>query len=80
MWLSSLNGQILHSLSELVSGLNQVIDIYSSIRLYVCWNRQDGELKPNVCAEMLLLSNYRINEEMYMMPNLLQVEFWIVVE
>ena len=27
MWLSSLNGQILHSLSELVSGLNQVIDI-----------------------------------------------------
>ena len=31
MWLSSQNGQILHSLSELVSGLNQVIDIYSSI-------------------------------------------------
>ena len=35
MWLSSQNGQILYSLSELVSGLNQVIDIYSSIRFYV---------------------------------------------
>ena len=57
MWLSSQNGQLLNSLSELVSGLNQVIDMYSSIRLYVCWNRQGGELKPNTFAEMLLLSD-----------------------
>ena len=64
MWLSSQNGQILYSLSELVSGLNQVNDIYSSIRLYVCWNRQDGKSKPYVCAEMLLLSDDMINEEM----------------
>ena len=35
MCLSSQNGQILYSLSDLVSGLNQAIDIYSSIRLYV---------------------------------------------
>ena len=78
MWLSSQNGQLLYSLSELVSGLNQAIDIYNSIRLYVCWNKQDGELKLYMCAEMLLLSNYRINEEMYTMPNLLQLESWSV--
>ena len=65
MCRSSQNGQILYSLSELVSGLDQAIDIYNSIRSYICWIRQDGKSKPYVCAEMLLLSDDMINEEMH---------------